>query len=250
VLTFDIEWVPDFVLDDISSILIKRKIKTTWFITHNSPGVQRLLSNDLFEFGIHPNFMENSTQGKTKEEVMDYLKKIFPYANIMRTHGLYQSTDLLSMAEKKFGIDTDVSLFLPNTAFITPHKIYLSENSKGLLRIPYFWEDDIEAYNPSKDWRFDAKRYHKKGLKIFNFHPLYVYLNCNSMYSYNNLKRSCNIQNSEKLFIDRFVNNNERGIKDFFIEFVDYLQYGQSDTYTIFDIKKAWAVSNEDRSNR
>jgi hypothetical protein len=50
-------------------------------------------------------------------------------------------------------------------------------SSMRLLRIPYFWEDNDEMFNPAKSWDIHNPKYHVDGLKIFNFHPIYVYLN-------------------------------------------------------------------------
>ena len=61
-LTFDTDWAPDYTIDYVSEKLEKAKIKSTWFITHDSPAIQRLVNNPLFEVGIHPNFLSNSTQ--------------------------------------------------------------------------------------------------------------------------------------------------------------------------------------------
>lgn len=41
-LTLDIDWAPDFIIDEVVSILVKNNVKATWFITHNSPAIDRL----------------------------------------------------------------------------------------------------------------------------------------------------------------------------------------------------------------
>lgn len=116
ILTFDVDWAPDNVIDYVAEILTEHKVKATWFITHESDAINRLSKNsDLFELGIHPNLLNGSTHGKTEDEILKHMKAIVPNAVSMRTHGLYQSTNFLTKAAKEYGILNDVSLFLPKT---------------------------------------------------------------------------------------------------------------------------------------
>lgn len=173
-ITIDVDWAKDSTIKKVANHLIKSNVKATWFITHDSPEIKALLDYpDLFEVGIHPNFKDDSTQGNTPEEIMTYLLEIVPQARSMRTHSLMQSTPLLRIAHEKFGIQTDVSLLLPYTPNIVPHKLYASK-SKGLLRVPYFWEDDIELNNPYPSFSLSNDRFKVCGLKIFNFHPVLI----------------------------------------------------------------------------
>jgi hypothetical protein len=67
-LTLDIDWAPDAAIDFVAEILVSRGVKATWFVTHDSPGVRRLRARpDLFELGIHPNFLPGSSHGRSGE---------------------------------------------------------------------------------------------------------------------------------------------------------------------------------------
>src|ERR1017187_7044133 len=95
-LTLDIDWAPDFVIDFAADLLIRRRVKATWFVTHSSPAVDRLRDHpELFELGIHPNFLPGSSQGKTVAEVLSFCRACVPEARSMRTHALVQSSGLL-----------------------------------------------------------------------------------------------------------------------------------------------------------
>ena len=64
-LTFDIDWAPDWAIDLTAGILREREVRATWFVTHESPAVDRLREDsELFELGIHPNFLPGSTQAR------------------------------------------------------------------------------------------------------------------------------------------------------------------------------------------
>lgn len=42
VLTFDLDWAPDWIIEEVVSILIDNCVKSTWFVTHASPAIDKL----------------------------------------------------------------------------------------------------------------------------------------------------------------------------------------------------------------
>ena len=42
VLTLDVDWAPDWVIDEVSAILVEKRVRATWFVTHGSPAIERL----------------------------------------------------------------------------------------------------------------------------------------------------------------------------------------------------------------
>lgn len=257
-LTFDIDWAPDFCLDYIGDILVEHNIKATWFVTHDSPGVQRLLKRrDLFDFGLHPNFLPGSTQGRNEREVMTLLKSIVPDAKSMRTHSLVQSSRLLPAMQDEFGIETDLSLLLPGTPNIQPHVICYGNSRRGLLRIPSFWEDGVEMHDPFGSWDFAHERYHVKGLKVFSFHPILVYLNVVDVVKYELMKKESPSNRQKQDVVNRYVNKVEPGAGDLFSAFVSFLRKIQKKTYTMAEVSVAWrkkigtaTVSSRKQKNR
>ncbi len=186
VLTLDIDWAPDFMIDFAAEQLISHNVKATWFITHDSPAVKRLGDYPyLFELGIHPNFLPGSTHGQTPEEVLSHCMQLVPDAVSMRTHALIQSSPLLAQIMKETSIKRDVSLFLPYHPNLQPVSYWWE--GRHLLRIPYFWEDDVEMQQPEPNWHFDSR--FCGGVKIFDFHPVHVYLNSKNMMPYETLKQ-------------------------------------------------------------
>lgn len=214
-ITIDVDWAPDFMIDRVSKELAEAAVGATWFITHDSPAVQRLMKQtELFEFGLHPNFYPDSSHGTNPREIMSAVKQIVGESRLMRTHGLVQSSQLLELAMKEFGIEIDLSLFLPGTANICPHQLYLETGSKGLTRIPYFWEDEVEVCNPNPRWDINCKKYSVPGLKIFNFHPVHIYANTIDMTEYNKLKEQGPLQEQTEQSAEEFVNQSPDGPRD------------------------------------
>lgn len=243
VLTFDVDWAPDCVMNKIINILFQKKVKSTWFITHQSPETERLMKcSDRFEIGLHPSFFPNSTQGKNENEVMTHLRSISPAAKVLRTHGLVQSSNLLSRVLDTYGIEVDVSLFLPGTPNIQPHFMRYSFEGKKLLRIPFFWEDDTELVDPGRCWDFYHKKYHVHGLKIFNFHPLHVYLNSQTPGAYENLKKEGPLQELDIKTIDSLVNKEKNGVGTLFNSLVEFLAGKQKQSHTISEIAEEWKI--------
>jgi hypothetical protein len=185
-ITFDIDWAPDWSIALCRDICSKRGVPATFFATHESPLLSELLNDARFEVGIHPNFLPRSSQGATVEDVIAYCMKIVPSARSMRTHGLMQWTGLFQVIQRIApSITFDVSLFLPNHPDLRPFAFYVGDD-KPIIRVPYFWEDDIASVTPA--WSWDSDPQPSAGLRIFDFHPIHVALNMVSMRQYRQLK--------------------------------------------------------------
>lgn len=221
ILTLDIDWAPDFVIDSVAKILIEKNVQATWFVTHDSESIQKLRENsNLFELGIHPNMLNGSTHGKTEDEVLRYVKKIVPEAVSMRTHGLYQTSNFLTLAAKEYGILNDVSLFLPRTAYIQPHVI--KWNGILLNRIPYFWEDDSEMFEKKPLWTLLDDSLKVQGIKVFDFHPIHIALNTDKFERYKKLANIQSLQSWDEDFIAANENKG-KGVKDIFLELINLM---------------------------
>ncbi|MFH0809865.1 MAG: hypothetical protein V2A77_05290 [Pseudomonadota bacterium] len=193
VLTLDVDWAPDFMIDFVAEHLTRRRVKATWFITHGSPAIDRLRAHqDIFELGIHPNFAADSTQGGFPEEVLRHCLALVPGARCMRTHGLIQSTQLLGRVATTTPIRLDCSLYLPRTPNLRPVPYHFG--SVELLRIPYCWEDGFEMLHPRPWWDLREVLGLDGGLKVLNFHPVHLYLNLTAFSRYEDLKRRLDLR--------------------------------------------------------
>jgi hypothetical protein len=195
-ITFDIDWAPDCAIDFTAALLEERGVKSTWFVTHLSPAVERLRARpDLFELGIHPNFMPGSSHGTEPEEVLRTCMSFVPDAVSVRTHGLLQSGNLFDSVMSSTPISCDVSLFLPLSLRVDVVKY--ERFGQVLWRIPYVWEDDyvmeaspVDARSDDVFSGFDETLAKAHGVQVFNFHPIHVFLNSNSMDKYGDMKRA------------------------------------------------------------
>lgn len=222
-ISFDTDWAPDFVIEKIVEILIKNKIKSTWFITHNSSVFEKMKKlPELFELGIHPNFYPKSDHGDNEENILLNVTKFCPEATSIRMHGLYQSSSLLNkISELLPNIKVDVSLYIPNIKDIYPFD-YFTDNKRKIKRIPFVWEDDLEFLG-SQNWSLD-KFSKNKGFTILNFHPIHVYLNSSNSNNYNKVKKKySSIRDVPEYFLNQFISKNE-GSGSMFDKCVEYLK--------------------------
>lgn len=218
VLTFDIDWAPDFVIDRVAQPLIEHRVKATWFVTHRSAAIERLRQDpDLFELGIHPNMLAGSTHGASEDEVLAHVKELVPDAVTMRTHGLYQTSRWLVKAARDFGIRHDVSLYLPRAGHLRAHQI--TWNGSSLWRIPYFWEDDSEMFENRPIWRTSDARLHIPGLRVVDFHPIHIALNTQRLSDYDELKSLRPVNSWDEAFVDEHEQTGD-GPRSFFEDLV------------------------------
>jgi hypothetical protein len=220
-LTIDIDWAPDFIIDYVRETLIDHGVRATFFVTHASPALERLKDRpDLFELGIHPNFLPGSTHGESIGGVLEHCMALAPSASSMRTHCLHQSTPILQKVITDTPIDTDVSLLMPAIRPLMPFEHRYGDGS--LLRIPYGWEDTFCM--ESRDMGRPPIDSASTGLQVLAFHPIHVYLNSASMDDYTRLKaRVGNLAKASIAEVDEVVRRGF-GMRSRFLEVARQLQ--------------------------
>ena len=236
-LTLDVDWAPDFMIDFVAEILIEHRVRATWFITHESPSLARLrMHPDLFELGIHPNFFPGSTHGESPGAVLQHCMALVPQAVSVRTHGLLQSTALLAQIMDQTPVMIDASLFLPHAPELRP--IEYQWGQRTLLRVPYFWEDDFEIERTTPCWQLESLMAKGPGLKVFDFHPVHVYLNSHTMEAYRLLKMRAPRLSEASPEMAAEIAQTEAGSQTLFIELTKHLSATQS--LRMRDIKEIW----------
>ena len=209
-ITFDIDWCSDEVLEYTLSIIENYNIKATFFVTHQTKLLKRMKENKNIELGIHPNFNfllnGDFRQGKTVKEVVKYYKEFVPNAITVRSHSLTQGGSIFPIFEEE-GFLYECNTFIPpQGGVLVPY-----QHTKKLIKVPHIFEDDVrELYE--KDWDID-KFLNYQGIKVFDFHPIHIFLNTENLERYNKAKPY--LQDYKKL--KEFVNN-RYGIKNFFMD--------------------------------
>lgn len=199
-ISIDLDWAPDCAIDLTADILRRAGARATWLVTHDSPAVRRLAEEpDLFELGLHPNFMSGSTHGDTPEAVLDGLLDIVPGASAMRSHGLCMSARLLDLAASR-GIRTEASIFLPGAPGLAP--VPYDTRHGRLMRLPTYWSDDYALRTGDHE---PARHEAVPGMKIMCFHPVHVALNSVSGTGYAAFRRAHPAPAAGCAELDRFA---------------------------------------------
>jgi hypothetical protein len=183
-LSFDIDWAHDEVFRDTLDIVENYSVKATWFVTHETPLLKTLKTNSLFELGIHPNFNfllnGDCNIKENADDIIEKLMTIVPEAKSVRSHSLVQGTRLLD-SFIRFGITHESNHFIPHSLGFTL-KPWLLHN--GLCRVPFFWADDYHVSSGSEGSVNLVNLTLGGGMKVFDFHPIHVFLNSESLDRY------------------------------------------------------------------
>lgn len=231
ILSFDQDWAPDFVCNKIADFLIEHQVKSTWFITNDSPFLEKIKKKpELFELGIHPNFLPKSSHGETPEDVITCLKKMVPDAKLSRSHAVYQYGKIIQMLRNDFEIYWDLTMFLYEFENIKPVKLYTNDKN-FIYRLPVFWSEDHEFNNPLKDWN-TSKYKNVSGVKVFSFHPIHVFLNSDSNEFYENYRKETD---KSEIRSNELINKNV-GCQNAFNELVNQLKH--TPNYFISELKQ------------
>jgi hypothetical protein len=203
-ITFDIDWAPDFMVEECMEICARAGVSASFYATHPSPILSDIASDPRFELGIHPNFLPGSSHGATHKDVLAYCLDLVPSATSMRTHGLYQSGAMFHELATHFPqIRVDASLFLPGHQNLRAVDFHFYGNA--LRRLPFCWEDDAFAETPGTDW--GRAPVVGEGLSIFAFHPIHVAINTDRVMRYAKLKSATPINSCSPSVAAHYANS-------------------------------------------
>ena len=217
-LTFDIDWASDFVVADTLELLSKFNLSATFFATHDTPILNEIRANPRYELGIHPNFNDlilrtENQDIKSAREKIDELKQIVPEALSIRSHSTTNSSKLLEIFQE-FDIQFDCNYVIPYHVVdkIVPWRLW-----NNMTRVPYYYADDLSlAYNLIEESM--PKICNREGIKVFDFHPVHIYLNTDSLATY---EKTRDIHRNEKLLLQNRIA--KRGTRDKFLELLEFV---------------------------
>ncbi|MBR0801193.1 methyltransferase domain-containing protein [Bradyrhizobium jicamae] len=170
--TSDMDWADEAAIAACFSVFDEFEVPLTPFITNKSPYIEKRFSRWMQRVGVHPNFLEGSTHGKTASEVCRHMQSLNPVANFYRSHHFYGTSNVADQF-KASGYEFDSNLSLFPQADIKPLL-----HSSGLVRYPVFFGDGMWFTQfPDRDVSELIPLLATPGLKIFNFHPIHVALN-------------------------------------------------------------------------
>jgi hypothetical protein len=186
-LTFDLDWAHDDILKDTVALISEARVAATWFVTHATPVLDDIKALPGQELGIHPNFnplLEGpNTLRSNSKGILKNLLEIVPEAQSIRSHSMTQSSQLLNLFQSG-GLTHEVNHFIPHHTGITLKPWILWNH---LVKVPYFWEDDVHVLYETIDISQKTPveiALAGDGLKVFDFHPIHIFLNTESLDRY------------------------------------------------------------------
>ena len=205
ILTIDLEWAPEYMLDHVFGMLSESGSRATLFATHDSKAVKD--AGGAFEVGLHPAVSALAEM----DEAICRLKDIFPYARAIRTHGLVNASGFLQVY-KKHGLSVTSNYLMTGQAGIRPVPMLYD-----ILEYPIYYMDDVHlAETDHIDTSSLIKGLiEKPGVKVLAFHPMYIYLNSNSIERYRSVRGHLH----DKKRMDDCINK-AYGIGTFFKELI------------------------------
>lgn len=212
VLTSDIDWAPEEVIQDFLDLLQSFNAKCTLFCTHESEVISKCNSK-LFEKAIHPNFNFSLMEGMPigAEETLNKILSLYPDAVGVRSHSMTSSTPLQFLFYEK-GLKYDSNLFLPYHWDFLPFKSWT-----GLTTIPYHWEDDVHFSYERNFENIPIEENKEFELMIFDFHPIHIFLNTDCEQTYLNAKKDYHDSKNLK----KHINTSKAGARDFLIKLLE-----------------------------
>lgn len=225
ILTFDTDWVPQFVLDDVLDLASEHGVSATTFCT----SAYELADRQHVEAAIHPNFLPGTTQGATEDDVLDFVLARHPGAMGCRTHRLYWHGGLYAALRKRCLLyDSSLGMFL--------HPHLEPVNALGVTRFPVWWDDGVHLHHKLSLDNFVIPRMDEPGLKVCTFHPLLVYLNSREAGDYLPAVQGC--RTFRELTANQLApyRNAGAGLRTFFLGFLKHIASRQEKTLTLREL--------------
>lgn len=215
IITLDTDWVPVPIMDYVLDRIIPPDLPATFFVTNSYPELLNSRRHE-YELAPHTNPVELNEDEITRElerKIALCVKK--PSGH--RGHSLYW-TERLRPLFRDYGIRYDSSTMMYLESDIRPFRV-----GYDLLQIPLFFMDFFHfeycGFNGTDPFSLNNLQLEKKGLKVFDFHPIHLYLNTPNLDFYASVK--AHYQQPEKLAALRYEGY---GIQNFFLDIIDKLQ--------------------------
>jgi hypothetical protein len=239
--TSDIDWAPESAIGLTHKLFSDRYIKPTYFVTHDSRFLSTLSERGEACYGIHPNFLANSSHGSNYRSVVNFFDS-FPlqWRSCFRSHRYYDVTDTnMLLSESGCSYDSNNFSFL---AKLDPYKHFT-----GLKRFSCSWEDGTYlrfrnqiTFEHIKDF-IDTP-----GITILSIHPLHMALNSPTIEfnrSFKDLYSQGDMQSLDEDVLSRHVFKGF-GIRDIFEDMLDHIKHKKFPIVTLAELASDFEVVN------
>ena len=168
-ITTDLDWAPEIAIERTLSFFDKYEIRPTVFVTHKSLVIEKWKGK--IDLGIHPNFIQPSSQGNDIKSILDFCKELAPETKCFRCHRWYASNDIYDeLWERGFKYESNICT---NLDVVRPFV-----HRSGMICFPAFFEDGGYIKSGMElNYNVFSEAFRTKGLKVINIHPMHFVLN-------------------------------------------------------------------------
>lgn len=160
VVTIDLDWACEAVIEQTLDFFYKQDIKPTIFTTHNSQLIENII--DDIEVGLHPYFDKDSSHGSTIAEVVKYVMDLPHNIPAFRCHR-FANCNLSNQAM------ADAGMLLSSNVCTDLEILPTFKNRFGLFEVPIFMEDGgyLWRNHPLKIGEKLINKFKDKKLKLY-----------------------------------------------------------------------------------
>ncbi len=230
-VTIDFDWAPDALIEDTSALLGRYGVSATFFATHKHGAVIPA----RHEIGVHPKMLENFLEGTPPETVLRDIMALYPSARGVRNHSLCACTRFYRLYTPH-GLQYESNMLCYGVHHLRPFWMV-----EGVVQLPLFWEDDLHmdyaARLGHRMFSLQPLQLERPGLKVFNFHPVHLWLNTESAAHYLAAKQYYH----EPHELERFRNTERPGVRTMFVQLLEWLANDRLEsTHRLVDIAEHW----------
>ncbi|MCA9535282.1 MAG: hypothetical protein KC593_16430 [Myxococcales bacterium] len=231
-ITFDVDWAHPEVLADTVRLVESRGLACTFFCTHAGielPGHERAL---------HPNYRlggdtMRAYDGPPDDErifrhVVARTKSFCPEAVGARSHCLFYDSSLMAVYAEQ-GVEYDSTYALPLSAGLAP-----VWKERGVLEMPIYYMDHIDLMGAQTGFELAGLQLDRPGLKVFDFHPIHVFLNTHTEAHY---AESRAVQRDPDALLKK--RHPGPGVRTLFEQLLDYVATASVTHSTLADVNRA-----------
>ena len=205
-ITFDIDWAPDTIVDELISLLNDYSVPATFFCTNFTKDHSKKSSslngrvNQQSEIALHPNFQHENNYEKEWDEILT----IYPTAKGWRSHNGVSGWPIMKAAMER-GLHYEVfsSVF---SNYVEPSQVNRALPSYYVFTTA-FWDSHM-LHDLGFSWSLKdlpQKSLFKDSDKIFvmGFHPNILYYDMRAINEYDARKFSYHIVDKKNSFKQR-----------------------------------------------
>lgn len=237
--TMDLDWASENVVKKTLDFFINRGICPTVFITHYSECAFQYAAKGKVDLGIHPNFIQPSSQGNSIDEIIQYCMNLLPNSKVFRCHRWFASNDVYDcLYQKGLRYESNLCTMMD----VIPPFYHRS----GMISFPTFFEDGAWLYhNENLCLKDDIDLFNVEGLKVFDIHPMHFVINTPYFRYMRDIKDALprdKWNNLTEEDIISMTNYNMPGIGDFIRDLIEYYQRKKINFYTLKQVYESFSI--------